>query len=381
MDYGYQQIKKNRGFLVELHIADLHFGAMDPEKQYNILMEQFYQPSLQLQKLDIIAIDGDIFDHRVMSNSDVAMYATKFIDNLVHLAEIKNATLVIIAGTYSHDYDQLKLFYHYMNLPDVDVRVVTTIKFEEIKGARILCLPELYGVDESVYDKIFHRSGYYDVAFCHGTFEGAVYGNNVGAGRLLTANDFDMCKGLVLAGHVHKPGCFEGFYYYCGCPYRWKFGEEEQKGFLLVSQDLDTERHYVEFKEIFSDVYRTIYLDELVSNDPKELIDYIDNLKIKEGIDFIKVRFRTPVSGPAMTVMNNYYRNMNHTFVEFMDAKEVEDERRKKELQETEEKYNYLLDPSISDFERFVMYVNNSEGEEILTVDKLKELLSDKIDT
>lgn len=381
MDFRYSDDNlKIRGLLNQVHIADIHFGAMKPEKQYGILKEQFLSVISQILKIDIIAVDGDLFDHKVMSNSDAAMYASLFISDLVSLCKEKDATLLLLAGTYSHDYDQLKLFYHYMNRVDVDVRVVTTIKFEDIKGARILCLPELYGVDESVYDKIFHRSGYYDTAFCHGTFEGAVYGNNVGAGRLLTARDFDMCKGLALAGHVHKPGCFEGFYYYCGCPYRWKFGEEEEKGFLLVSQDLDTDKHYVEFKPIKSDIYKTIYLDELVSTDPKEMIDYIDNLKRNDGIDFIKVRFRVPVDGPIMTVMNNYYRNINHTFVEFMGIKEIEEEKRKLELQETEEKYNYLLDPSISDFERFVMYVNNSEGEEILTVDKLKELLSDSIE-
>ena len=40
---------------------------------------------------------------------------------------------------------------------------------------------------------------------------------------------------------------------------------------------------------------------------------------------------------------------------------------------------NYIIDNSISDFDRFVRYVNESEGYEFITVDKLNELLSDKI--
>jgi hypothetical protein len=37
------------------------------------------------------------------------------------------------------------------------------------------------------------------------------------------------------------------------------------------------------------------------------------------------------------------------------------------------------MDNSISDMDRFVMYINNSEGYEFITVDKLKELLYNTI--
>ena len=113
-------------------------------------MEQVVAKISLLPKIDIISIDGDIFDHKVMSNSDTVLYATKFVDQLVRLSAEKNATLVILAGTYSHDFDQLKLFYHYMdNNPNsgIDVRVITNIQYEWIKGARILMIPELNGVD------------------------------------------------------------------------------------------------------------------------------------------------------------------------------------------------------------------------------------------
>ena len=40
----YNQGNKSRGQLVEVHLADLHFGAMNPKVQYDILMEQFYTP-------------------------------------------------------------------------------------------------------------------------------------------------------------------------------------------------------------------------------------------------------------------------------------------------------------------------------------------------
>ena len=109
MEYGYGDNSKERvrGHLIEIHLADLHFGAFNPKQQYDILMNQVYTKIDMIPHIDIISIDGDIFDHKVMSNSDTVLYATKFIDHLVYLANKKDATLVILGGTYSHDFDQL----------------------------------------------------------------------------------------------------------------------------------------------------------------------------------------------------------------------------------------------------------------------------------
>lgn len=378
LQFGDQLQSQNRGTLIEVHLADLHFGAFDPKLQYQILMEQVYTKILSLPKVDIISIDGDIWNNKVMSNSDASMYACKFVDALVYVSKLKNATLILLSGTYSHDFDQLKLFYHYMDrneLEGTDIRVITNIQFEYIKGARILMIPELNGVSEEVYQKFFNQSGWYDEAFVHGTFEGSVYGNMVsGNSRLLTAKDFLYCKGFAISGHVHKSGCFQGFYYYCGCPYRWKFGEEEAKGFLIVAHDLDTQIHYVEFEEISSYRYDTIYVDELFSNDPKVICDYINNKRTSEGIDYIKVRFRVPIPGRDKTVINSYYRNNPTTFVEFMNVEEINQSKQQEEAFAST-KYSYLIDNSISDLERFVRYVNENEGEGFISVKQLSELL------
>lgn len=382
MDLFYDEPQqRKRGTLTEIHIADLHFGAFDPEAQYNILMEQFITKVEQIPSIDVISIDGDTFDHKVMCNSNAAMYAVKFVDYLVDLCGRKNATLIVLGGTYSHDFDQLKLFYHYMDNSvnnSVDVRIITNIQFEWIKGARILMIPELNGLDESIYQKFFHESGWYDEAFVHGTFEGSVYGNLVsGSSRLFTAKDFNYCKGVAMSGHVHKSGCFQGFYYYCGCPYRWKFGEEEDKGFLILVHDLDTHLHYVDFQTIDSYRYDTIYVDQLMSEDPKVICDWINKRRTESGIDYIKVRFRVNVPGHNRTIINNYYRNNPHYLVEFLSNEEIEKSKHTEDLES--EQYNYLLDQKISDLERFVMYVNEKEGSEFISVEKLNELLCDTI--
>ena len=136
----------NDGFFIEAHIADLHFGAFDPAKQYQILYEQFILPLNNLNMLDLIVVEGDIFHHKFMANSDSVMYANMFIDCLVKLANYKQSTIIIISGTYEHDADQLKLFYPYTN--KADLRIVEEVRFEYIKGKRVLCIPELYGKHE-----------------------------------------------------------------------------------------------------------------------------------------------------------------------------------------------------------------------------------------
>jgi DNA repair exonuclease SbcCD nuclease subunit len=367
----------NRGMLISAHIADLHFSAFDPKRQYEILKTQFVDVINQYPKLDIISIDGDIYHHKLMGNSDGLYYASLIVDDIMQVARTHNSTVVMIHGTYSHDADQLKNFYHYMQNYDVDVRIVTTLQFENIKNARILCIPELYGVDESIYSRYLHESGYYDEAFMHGTFKGAVYGDTVGNGRLFTPHDFDYCLGCMIGGHVHTPGCHSGYFYYTGSPYRWRFGEEEDKGFLIVVHDLDTQRHYVHFQKIISDTYITIEIGDIVK-DPKEMIEYINRLKSERNIDYLKIKFTTPISGSDKVIIENYYRNNPYTFVEFLNMVEV----RKYEQQkngEVPEEYDFILDNQLSDIEKFVKYVNIKEGSNFITVDKLKEILEETI--
>lgn len=368
----------NRGLFISVHIADLHFAAFDPRKQYEILKLQFLDKIYMMPRVDLISVNGDIFDHKLMGNSDGIYYASMFVDNLVQLTREKHCTLLLLHGTYSHDADQLKLFYHYMEDKSVDVRVVTQIQFEQIGNMRLLCIPELYGVDESVYDLVLHHSGWYDECIIHGTFEGSVYGNTVGNGRLFTMKDFDMCTGFIIGGHVHKPGCFGGYFYYCGCPYRWKFGEEEDKGYLIGVHDLDTNYQQIYFDKIYSNTYITIDIKDIISNDPQQVIAYIDSLKKERGIDYLKIKFKYPVEGANKVIINNYYRNSRTTFVEFMSVMEEQKAMNESNMA-VDDTYNFILDDKLSDFEKFVMYVNLNEGSEFITVDRLKEILAEEI--
>lgn len=368
----------HRGLLTSIHISDLHFPVMDPKKQYDILEEQFLQKVETVPHLDLICVDGDLYDHKVMTSSDATLYASMFIARLVDICKEKNATLILLQGTISHDNNQLKIYYHYMQRKDVDVRVVTNLQFEIVKNARVLCIPELYGIPEEIYQQFLNYSGFYDLAIMHGAFKGAVYGDNVGNGRLFRLEDFNNCRGPIIAGHVHKPGCFDNHFYYCGSPYRWRFDDDHKKGFIVVSQDLDSRYYYLDRIEILSDTYETITLDQLVNNDPKDTIDYINNLKVSKGIDYIRIKFTNDIPPSYKMALNSQYRDNDTVTLEYYSKDEELRKQAEEQIKEDNEKYGFLLDPAISDMQKFVLWVNHLKNDEaFLTVEQLEQILSE----
>lgn len=374
-----------RGTLVEVHISDIHFGALDPKYQYELLYEQMIKKLYNIN-FDIFSIDGDLFHHKYMSNSNVVMYATLFIDKIVNLCRQKNATLILISGTLSHDANQLSLFYHYLEDNTIDFRIVERVQFEYIKGAKILCIPELYGKGEDYYNDFLIYSGLYDSVFMHGEIKGSIYNKNPEVGLnstknpIFTIDDFINCRGPIISGHVHKPGCFNSHFYYNGSPYRWQFGEEEDKGFLIVLHNLDTHQYYVELQPLLSFRYDTINLSDMVNNNPDIIIDYINNLS-NNGIDYIRVLFdNVDESNIAnINIIKNFYRYSKNIKIE------GELDRNKKLLEENKEvldkytEYDYILDKNLSDYDKLTRYINHKKQYEYLTVDELKKLLEEDI--
>ena len=372
-------IKENdKDTLIGAYIADIHFGAMDPETQYKILMEQFITPIIPLD-LDIVAIAGDLFDHKAMANSELIMYAMQFINDLVEMViKPKKCTLLMVAGTYNHDAKQYKLLYPLTKLADADIRIAETLKFEYVRGHRILCIPELAGIDESVYQRFLFQSGWYDMAIMHGTIKGAVAMDTVGNCRLFTINDFAYCKGPIISGHVHEPGCFGEYFYYTGSPYSWSFSDHDNKGFLIVLSNKSTRMHYTYKQRIESFRYVAINLDDMVAADPKDIIAYIDKIKTEQGIDFIRIDFSLDVSKETKSILDQYYRNKDEVKFKYSFTKEQRDIQRK--LNETEEfsKYDYIYDKSLSEYEILARYINEDMGSVFITAEQIKKFIEEE---
>lgn len=376
--YEPTQYNTIRPTLTEVHMADLHFGAMDPKYQYDILTTQVLN-QLEPVHFDLLSINGDIFDHKFMSNSDPVMYAIMFMDKVVDLCRRKNATLILISGTESHDAQQLKLFYHYLEDPTIDIRIVEGVKFEYVKGAKILCIPELYGMGEMYYEQ-FLFSEPYDTAFVHGTIQGAVYGatkEDLGSMKypVFSIDSFANCQGPIISGHIHTPGCFGGYYYYCGSPYRWVFGQEEEKGFLICLHNLQTQEHYMHFQSIQCMRYDTINMDYYINRDPKELIAHVKSLQAS-GIDNIRLEF-TKYDKNLLDLLNSYYRNDSSVKILAPDQKIEMTEEINRQIEEKYTDYQYIFDPELSGHQIITQYINQQKGYQYITTEELIKLLED----
>lgn len=364
-------------YLIEVHIADIHFGSIDPKTQFLILKEQFLD-KIAMINFDILSIDGDIFDKKFMANSDAVMYGLEFVRLCTEICKMKMATMIIIHGTESHDSGQLKLFYGYLDDENLDIRIIEQTKFEYVKGLKVLCIPEEYGKGKEYYNQFLNEL--YDTVFMHGTIVGSVFGANkedLNSSKypVFSLESFDGCTGPIIAGHVHKAMCLNGYMYYCSNPIRYRFGEEEEKGFCIVIHNRVTNQHTFDFIPIESFRYDTINIKDIEYNEPDRVIEYLNGL-IASGVHNIRLDFGidTPTT---QKIVEEYYMNNPHVSIKRFISKEEPKVNTTKEIQNKYSDLDFLLDSKLDSYTKFVHFINHNMGTQYITVDKLKAVLSE----
>lgn len=372
------EIIKSEEMFVEAHIADIHFGVIDPMIQYNILKEQFLNYLYEMKTLDIVSINGDLFDHKFIASADAIMVANQFINDLVNICKMKNATLILLSGTASHDSNQLNLFRYLETDQDVDVRIVNETKFLYIKGKKILCIPELYNKGIDYYQHFLFYNGYYDACYMHGTYKEAIYGKNtpdLDSNRepVFDIKDFSFCLGPIISGHKHVRSIHDKDFYYCGSPIRWCFGEEQEKGFLILLHDLKTRHYLVHFEPITSFRYDTIELSDIINSDPNTIINYINEIKNK-GIYKLRVIFRVN-DRDKIALLKSYYKNNKEVTLVIDDEEKQMIENKLNEMEDEYNKFIYLFDKNLSPEEKLSQYMNQIHGTTFWDIDTLNNLL------
>lgn len=362
--------------LIQIHIADIHFGSINPETQYNILREQFLN-QISTIHFDILSIDGDLFDRKFMANSAPIYFATRFVYECIELCKANNAAFILISGTESHDAGQLSLFRDLPLYNSTEIYIIESPQFVYTHGVKILCIPEESGKGEEYYNTFLRET--YDMCFLHGTIEGGVYGANhqdLNARRpVFGLSAFSGCMGPIVAGHVHKAMCLNGYMYYVSNPIRYKFGEEEEKGYgILLSNHSG---HYYKFMPIESFRYITIDINTLNTIDPDEIVNQINKLQAS-GIDHIKLVANNGVPGMVEEALNKYY--MQNPTIK-LDIRKEKPEVRVDTTIEILNKYKgleFLLDPNINEYEKLSRFVEHGLGRPFITADELKQLILGK---
>lgn len=367
----------NNPYVIEVHIADIHFGSVDPLKEYQILQEQFLNRIATIH-FDILSIDGDIFDKKLLANSQAIYYAMEFVRQCAMLCIAKQATLIIIAGTESHDAGQIQLFYQYQEDQNLDIRIVEHVKFEYVKGLKILCIPEEYGKGAEYYYKFLDEV--YDTVFMHGTVVGSVYGANkedLNSSKypVFSIDSFAGCRGPIISGHVHKAMCLNGYIYYCSNPVRYRFGEEEDKGFCIVLHDRYTNRHSFNFIQIESFRYDTIDIRTLQWSEPDKVIAHLDYL-LANGVDNIRIDFSSLAEPTIQKIVEQYYANNPNVSIKRYVEKNSPQINTTEEFEKQYAELDFLMDPTLDDYTKFVHFINYNMGTQYITVEKLKSILS-----
>ena len=116
----------------------------------------------------------------------------------------------------------------------------------------------------------------------------------------------------------------------------------------------------------------------MISQDPKVIIDYIDKIKKEKGIDFIRVEFCNEIPEDTKYMIDSFFRNNNSVKLNYKFTKEQKFiQNRLKEMNELD-KYSYINDSSLSEYDKLSRYINDSMGYIYISADEIKKIVEEE---
>jgi len=383
---------KYRGYV----ISDIHVGAMDLNILYNEYTELFINRIRKDSKLDFVIVCGDFFDHKFYLNDNSAKMSYKMLKDLIEVCKDKDIPLRFIYGTESHECNQ----YDIMNVMKIydNVKVIKFVSEEELlPDLNILYLPEEHvnNIDE-YYSKYLSNYNKYDYVFGHGVIREVMTDLSVHIDnksddkrkrtKVFTTKELDkICKGEVYFGHYHINIETDDKFFSIGSFSRWKYGEEERKGFYEIEYNIDKEKYsHKHIENTLAKDYKTIrigYNNEVFTNEDKlkESIDGFNNMIKREAYDNIRVIFNIPsdIEQPESTI--NYIRETlkksDNIKVEIVNG--YIDEKRKlqkEKVNETNQLYSFIFDKNLPLEDKTSKFISITYNKEISSSDIKKYL-------
>ena len=383
---------KYRGYI----ISDIHVGAMDLETLYNEYTELFINRIKKDNKLDFVIVCGDFFDHKFYLNDNAAKISYKMLKDLIEVCKDKDIPLRFVYGTESHECNQYDIM-NVMKLYD-NVKVIKFVSDEELlPDLNILYLPEEHVNDmDEYYSKYLSNYDKYDYVFGHGVIREVMTDLSVHIDnksddkrkktKVFNTKELDnVCKGEVYFGHYHINIETDDKFFSIGSFSRWRYGEEERKGFYIVECNTDKEKYSHEYIEnTLAKDYKTIrigYNNEVFTNEDKlkESIDGFNNMIKREAYDNIRVVFNIPINieHPESTI--NYIKET----LKKSDKIKVEivngyiDEKRKiqkEKVNETNQLYSFIFDKNLPLEDKTSKFISITYNKEISSSDIKKYL-------
>lgn len=382
-----------------LVLADIHLGACDINQTYKEI--NFLRDYIKDRYYNFIIIAGDFWDRKIYSNEEYIVIANKLILTLLSRCD----KLRIINGTRSHDNNQNSIFKQYeenmandLLKKDIDFKIINTVEEELLfDNINVLYVPEEYMYDQKEYyaDTLYSNKEY-NYIFGHGIIEegmvNATRNIKITSEKRKKAPIFkvklleDRCIGQVYFGHYHTHTEITDNVFYVGSFSRYKFGEEEDKGFYEISTDGEIyENNFIHntstqtYVQIAYSFKSKIFNQDI--NLPEEL-KLIINKKNKSGIDKLKIIFNIPDEYPNseffINVVNDIFRDLDDFKIEITNGYITTKRNVNKELlKDMIDKYHYVFEKNVPIEDTISSFIKDKYNKDISS-DKIKKYFNFK---
>lgn len=375
-----------------LFLADVHVGAMDYEQTYReyLHMKSLLKEYTKDDLFDFIIIGGDFFDKQLFTSDPFIDLAQR----MMIMFLVSTRVLRVVYGTASHESKQYSLFDPLTNeLPkqldilNFDFKVITTVTEEELlPGLQVLYIPEEYIYDKnSYYEQYLTGDKKYDFIFGHGMIRDA-FGNKIKDAKkegvirkrapIFTAGELSQaCSGDVIFGHYHVHTEMDGNVSYVGSLSRWIQGEEEEKGFYMLSYDPSihkTDKRFIINTE--ARLYATIsfgYADKVFEEENWEsTAQKILKIRLKKNIYRLRVIFNIPVGyeNPEAFILffRERFKNNENIIIEFSNGYvEKKNKSANERVNELPDEYKVFIDKNVPEEVKISEFLKLKRGVDI----------------
>lgn len=372
-------------------IADIHWGA-EPYQLMTKNLELFLE-FIRQADVDMVVIAGDYFDYRLQLNSPTAIASIAWFDHFYQTCKKSNVKAIrIIKGTQEHDNEQLEVFRTYEEEDNDYLRIYNTTSSDEpLPGLRcVYCPDETMNLREyhmTYCDKFFPTP---DIGFFHGNFD-----------TILPSIEFDriqdhnlktmiyeyekfsrLIKGPLISGHWHTAMSHESLYY-VGSYDRWKFNEEEDKGFIYCEYDTESHQYYIHrIINPLAKKYDTIIIRDEDFKTPIQFADLNDIIRKKLDSDddlVLRIQYIITDENPEAQLNFNAFtkKHLNNKRLK-LDIKDVHKKQMKKEKQEAThfeaDKYQYIFEKSMDIPHKVHQFILDKKGIDV-SVEEIQNIL------
>ena len=375
---------------VTAFIADIHFGAVKSDILFTQLEQKFLK-IIRKNKLDMIVFGGDLFHSIITMNYSTSHYVLLFMDRVMEICKKNKIKYVrILQGTMSHDNNQLNNFKIYENNRSVDFKVIPTVQEETLsEGVHILYVPEEYMENrEEYYSRFLNRFKDYDFIFGHGmftevSFQAKKQDSEVTMSKAPIFNSktfINACRGPIYFGHIHMKTTIKDHIYYPGSFSRWRFGEEDPKGWYLCMYDINTHKYLHEFIENkLAEQYLTIETIPTPEMTPDMVSTLVTNaLKEAEHVK-LKIIIRDNCDcSYLLSYLNNMYSQVPDVKLDVINEYEFKTERLiDTKIKEIMSDYDFIKDPGLTHEEKIQRYIKIKRGK-VVPISVITDILNIK---